>query len=139
MGIVNVVSFSKIPQSTSKLEAFSSSSDLEMKLQNVEGEQALKDINLRESITRLTKERDKLLHLSMERGEVIQVNVHTEIKALLERANSFTYTQIPLKYRRNKRKFSNWRKDGKKRKKPVPKQKTGKLLLNNRLLLLKNV
>ncbi|XP_077947229.1 coiled-coil domain-containing protein 89 isoform X2 [Gasterosteus aculeatus] len=46
--------------------------DLEMKLQNAEGEQALKDINLRESITRLTKERDKLLHLSMERGEVIQ-------------------------------------------------------------------
>ncbi|KAL6100788.1 ccdc89 [Pungitius sinensis] len=46
--------------------------DLEMKLQKAEEEQALKDIDLRESITCLTKERDKLLHLSMERGKVIQ-------------------------------------------------------------------
>ncbi|XP_054471946.1 coiled-coil domain-containing protein 89 [Anoplopoma fimbria] len=46
--------------------------DLKMKLQKTEEEHALKKIYLRESITSLTKERDKLLHLSMERGKVIQ-------------------------------------------------------------------
>ncbi|KAM8856239.1 coiled-coil domain-containing protein 89 isoform 1-T1 [Spinachia spinachia] len=46
--------------------------DLEMKLQKAEEEQVLKDIGLKESITSLTRERDKLLYVSMERGKVIQ-------------------------------------------------------------------
>ncbi|XP_073330021.1 coiled-coil domain-containing protein 89 [Pagrus major] len=46
--------------------------DLKLKLQKAEEEQALKENNVRESITRLNKEKDKLLSLSMERGKVIQ-------------------------------------------------------------------
>ncbi|XP_044072148.1 coiled-coil domain-containing protein 89 [Siniperca chuatsi] len=46
--------------------------DLKLKLQKAEEEHALKEINLKESITSVTKEKDKLLHLSMERGKVIQ-------------------------------------------------------------------
>ncbi|XP_036965470.1 coiled-coil domain-containing protein 89 isoform X2 [Acanthopagrus latus] len=46
--------------------------DLKLKLQKSEEEHALKENDVRESITRLTKEKDKLLSLSMERGKVIQ-------------------------------------------------------------------
>ncbi|XP_030285448.1 coiled-coil domain-containing protein 89 [Sparus aurata] len=46
--------------------------DLKLKLQKSEEEHALKENNMRESITRFTKEKDKLLSLSMERGKVIQ-------------------------------------------------------------------
>ncbi|XP_044222339.1 coiled-coil domain-containing protein 89 [Thunnus albacares] len=46
--------------------------DLKLQLQNTEEEHALKEINMRESITSLTKEKDKLLCLSVERGKVIQ-------------------------------------------------------------------
>ncbi|XP_078117957.1 coiled-coil domain-containing protein 89 [Sander vitreus] len=45
---------------------------LKLNLQNAEEEHAFKETNLRESITSLTKEKDKLLCLSMERGKVIQ-------------------------------------------------------------------
>ncbi|XP_059198193.1 coiled-coil domain-containing protein 89-like isoform X2 [Centropristis striata] len=47
-------------------------SDLKMKLEKAKEEHALREINMRESITSLTKEKDKLLNLSMERGKVIQ-------------------------------------------------------------------
>ncbi|XP_075959903.1 coiled-coil domain-containing protein 89 [Anarhichas minor] len=53
-------------------EAVEMCNDLKTKLQQAEEEHALKKINLSESITSLAKERDKLLHLSMERGKVIQ-------------------------------------------------------------------
>ncbi|XP_041807416.1 coiled-coil domain-containing protein 89 [Chelmon rostratus] len=46
--------------------------DLKLKLQKVEEEHALREIHMRESTTSLTKEKDKLLYLSMERGKVIQ-------------------------------------------------------------------
>ncbi|XP_059198194.1 coiled-coil domain-containing protein 89-like [Centropristis striata] len=46
--------------------------DLKMKLEKAKEEHALKEINMRESITSLIKEKDKLLNLSMERGKVIQ-------------------------------------------------------------------
>ncbi|XP_068428847.1 coiled-coil domain-containing protein 89 [Clinocottus analis] len=46
--------------------------DLKMKLQKTEEEHALKKMRSRESITSLTKEKDTLLYLSMERGKVIQ-------------------------------------------------------------------
>ncbi|XP_070771443.1 coiled-coil domain-containing protein 89 [Enoplosus armatus] len=46
--------------------------DLKLKLQKAEEQHALKEINMRQSITSLTKEKDTLLHLSMERGKVIQ-------------------------------------------------------------------
>lgn len=52
---------------------FSPQPDLQQKLQKAEEEYALKESNMRESITSLTKEKDKLLYLSMERGKVIQV------------------------------------------------------------------
>ncbi|XP_068560386.1 coiled-coil domain-containing protein 89 isoform X1 [Cebidichthys violaceus] len=54
-------------------EAAEMCNDLKTKLQKAEEEHALRKINLSESITSLAKERDKLLHLSMERGKVIQV------------------------------------------------------------------
>ncbi|KAK1902681.1 Collagen alpha-1(XXVIII) chain [Dissostichus eleginoides] len=56
-------------------------SDLQQKLQKAEEEHALKESNMRESITSLTKEKDKLLYLSMERGKVIQEK-QEEIKQL---------------------------------------------------------
>ncbi|XP_070694741.1 coiled-coil domain-containing protein 89 [Pempheris klunzingeri] len=46
--------------------------DLHLKLQKTEEELALNEVNMRESITSLTREKDKLLHLSMERGRMIQ-------------------------------------------------------------------
>ncbi|KAM9346836.1 coiled-coil domain-containing protein 89 [Symphorus nematophorus] len=46
--------------------------DLKLNLQKAEEEHALKETNLRENITSLTTEKDKLLNLSMERGKVIQ-------------------------------------------------------------------
>lgn len=52
---------------------FLNQTDLKLKLQKAEEEQALKEVNMRESIKCLTKEKDKLLYLSMERGKVIQV------------------------------------------------------------------
>ncbi|XP_033990550.1 coiled-coil domain-containing protein 89 [Trematomus bernacchii] len=55
--------------------------DLQQKLQKAEEEHALKESNMRESITSLTKEKDKLLYLSMERGKVIQEK-QEEIKQL---------------------------------------------------------
>uniref|UniRef100_A0A3B4WP50 Zgc:172182 n=1 Tax=Seriola lalandi dorsalis TaxID=1841481 RepID=A0A3B4WP50_SERLL len=45
---------------------------MKLKLGMAEEKQALKEINTRESITSLAKEKDKLLSLSMERGRVIQ-------------------------------------------------------------------
>lgn len=46
--------------------------DLKLKVQKAEDEQALKELNMSKSMASLAKERDKLLHLSMERGKVIQ-------------------------------------------------------------------
>ncbi|KAM7380566.1 hypothetical protein PAMP_003853 [Pampus punctatissimus] len=46
--------------------------DLKLQLQNAKEEHTLKEINMRESIASLTKEKDKLLHLSVERGKIIQ-------------------------------------------------------------------
>ncbi|KAL7385404.1 hypothetical protein ABVT39_021298 [Epinephelus coioides] len=46
--------------------------DLKLKLQRAEEEHALKETNMRESISSLIQEKDKLLCLSMERGKVIQ-------------------------------------------------------------------
>lgn len=53
--------------------AFLPQSDLKLKLESAEEKYALKEINVRKSVTSLTKEKDKLLSLSMERGRVIQV------------------------------------------------------------------
>ncbi|GAA6231212.1 coiled-coil domain-containing protein 89 [Lates japonicus] len=46
--------------------------DMKLKLERAEEKHALKEINMRESITSLTKEKDKLLSLSVERGRAIQ-------------------------------------------------------------------
>ncbi|CAK6954138.1 coiled-coil domain-containing protein 89 [Scomber scombrus] len=46
--------------------------DLKLQLQNTGVENALKETNMRESITSLTKEKDKLLRVSVERGKIIQ-------------------------------------------------------------------
>nr|XP_020452024.1 coiled-coil domain-containing protein 89 [Monopterus albus] len=46
--------------------------DQKLKLQHAEEEHALKELNMRERITSLTKEKDKLLSVSLERGRVIQ-------------------------------------------------------------------
>lgn len=48
-------------------------SELNLKLQDAEEQHTLKEISMRESITNLTKEKGKLLSLSMERGRAIQV------------------------------------------------------------------
>ncbi|KAG8000682.1 Coiled-coil domain-containing protein 89, partial [Nibea albiflora] len=53
-------------------EAVEMYKDLKLKLQKAEEEQALMEVSMRESIKCLTTEKDKLLHLSMERGKVIQ-------------------------------------------------------------------
>ncbi|XP_026232717.1 coiled-coil domain-containing protein 89 isoform X2 [Anabas testudineus] len=45
---------------------------LKLNLQNAENEHALKELDMRESLLNLTKEKDKLLSLSMERGQAIQ-------------------------------------------------------------------
>lgn len=49
------------------------STDLKLKLQKAIEEHAAKETNMKESITSLNKEKDKLLYLSIERGRVIQV------------------------------------------------------------------
>ncbi|XP_035532779.1 coiled-coil domain-containing protein 89 [Morone saxatilis] len=46
--------------------------DLKLQLEKAEEEHALDKIHLTESITSLTKEKDRLLHLSMDRGKAIQ-------------------------------------------------------------------
>uniref|UniRef100_UPI003AAE81EC coiled-coil domain-containing protein 89 n=1 Tax=Centroberyx gerrardi TaxID=166262 RepID=UPI003AAE81EC len=46
--------------------------DLKLQLQKAGDDHALKEISMKESITNLTKEKDKFLNLSMERGKVIQ-------------------------------------------------------------------
>ncbi|XP_035460378.1 coiled-coil domain-containing protein 89 isoform X2 [Scophthalmus maximus] len=53
-------------------EAAEMCKDLKLKLESAEEKYALKEINVRKSVTSLTKEKDKLLSLSMERGRVIQ-------------------------------------------------------------------
>uniref|UniRef100_A0A3B4WIG2 Zgc:172182 n=1 Tax=Seriola lalandi dorsalis TaxID=1841481 RepID=A0A3B4WIG2_SERLL len=68
--------------------AFFPQSGMKLKLGMAEEKQALKEINTRESITSLAKEKDKLLSLSMERGRVIQVidkkavNADVKVKSL---------------------------------------------------------
>lgn len=49
-------------------------SDVKLQLQKAREEHAVNDISMRETVTGLTKEKDKLLCLSMERGKAIQVN-----------------------------------------------------------------
>lgn len=56
-----------------ELVTFFPQSDLKLKLQRAEEEHALKETNMRDSISSLMQEKDKLLCLSMERGKVIQV------------------------------------------------------------------
>ncbi|XP_041857938.1 coiled-coil domain-containing protein 89 [Melanotaenia boesemani] len=46
--------------------------DLKLKLEDAKEQQALKEISIKEDIASLTKEKDILLSLSMERGKVIQ-------------------------------------------------------------------
>lgn len=71
--VVNILFYQVLRnKSTCKLWAFSRS-DLKLQLRHIEEEHALKEINMRESITSLSKEKDKLLCLSVERGKVIQV------------------------------------------------------------------
>lgn len=48
-------------------------SELELKLQKNEEENNVKEANLRENVKRLTKENNRLLHLSMERLQIMQV------------------------------------------------------------------
>lgn len=57
--------------------AFCPRIELKLKQQNAEEEQNLNENNMRKSIISLTKEKDNLLTLSMERGRAIQV---TEMK-----------------------------------------------------------
>ncbi|XP_071330235.1 coiled-coil domain-containing protein 89 isoform X2 [Trachinotus anak] len=53
-------------------DAVEACKDMKLKLGTAEEKHALKEINMRESIASLTKEKDKLLSLSMERGRMIQ-------------------------------------------------------------------
>ncbi|XP_061578896.1 coiled-coil domain-containing protein 89 [Cololabis saira] len=53
-------------------DAVEMSKDLKLKLEEAQEQLALKELNFKESITNLTKENDKLLNLTMERGKVIQ-------------------------------------------------------------------
>lgn len=66
--------FSLLLQTSFKLVAFLPQSDVKRTLQEVEEQLALKETSMRESLTSFTKEKDKLLCISMERGKVIQVN-----------------------------------------------------------------
>lgn len=56
-----------------KLRRFLSPSELELKLQKTEGESAVKEAHLRENVKLLTKENDRLSHLSLERMQTVQV------------------------------------------------------------------
>lgn len=51
----------------------SSRPELELKLRNMEEEHAVKEANLRETVTRLTKDNSRLSNLSLERMQMIQV------------------------------------------------------------------
>ncbi|XP_069388580.1 coiled-coil domain-containing protein 89 [Paralichthys olivaceus] len=53
-------------------EAVEMCNELKLKLQRAEEKDAAKEINMKKSITGLTKEKEKLLSLSIERGRVIQ-------------------------------------------------------------------
>ncbi|XP_068602534.1 coiled-coil domain-containing protein 89 [Brachionichthys hirsutus] len=55
--------------------------DLKLKLQKTEKENDLKEIRLRDSITRLTKEKDQFFDLSMEKGTQIREK-HEEIQQM---------------------------------------------------------
>lgn len=121
--VVNVLSLYYVLQNTStyKVVIFSHS-DLKLQLQNTGEESALKESSMRESITSLTKEKDKLLHISVERGKIIQVT--EEFFGFNQSLHVFT--KWSNNYRRNKRNCCSWRKNIKKRKKLGPKQRTGK-------------
>lgn len=55
------------------MTAFLSPSELELKLLKMEEEQAAKEASLRENLTLLTEDNEKLLNLSVERMQMIQV------------------------------------------------------------------
>lgn len=55
------------------MTVFLSRSELELKLLKMEEEQAVKEANLRENVKPLTKDNQKLLNLSVERMQIIQV------------------------------------------------------------------
>lgn len=55
------------------MTVFLSRSELELKLLKMEEEQAVKEANLRENVKLLTKDNEKLLNLSAERMQTIQV------------------------------------------------------------------
>ncbi|XP_075334635.1 coiled-coil domain-containing protein 89 [Odontesthes bonariensis] len=46
--------------------------DLKLKVEDAKEQHALKEVNMKESVTNLTKEKDRLLSLCMERGKAIQ-------------------------------------------------------------------
>lgn len=64
--------------------SFSALSDLKLQLKKAGDDYALTEIRVKESITSLTKEKDKFLNLSMERGKVIQVNKKSVLFPLIE-------------------------------------------------------
>lgn len=47
--------------------------ELELKLRNMEEEHAVKEANLRENVSRLSKDNSRLSNLSVERMQMIQV------------------------------------------------------------------
>ncbi|KAM6934183.1 coiled-coil domain-containing protein 89 [Xenentodon cancila] len=53
-------------------DAVETSKDSKLKLEEAKEQHAMKELNLKEIITNLTRENDKLLRLTMERGKVIQ-------------------------------------------------------------------
>lgn len=57
-----------------KILTLSPQSDLKLKLQKANEEHAVKESNSKEHIKSLTEERDELLFLTLERGNLIQVS-----------------------------------------------------------------
>ncbi|TKS67242.1 Coiled-coil domain-containing protein 89 [Collichthys lucidus] len=84
-------------------EAVEMCKDLKLKLQKAEEEQALKEVNMRESIKCLTKEKDKLLHLSMERGKVIQMNYHFMYAQISTQEKQEEIQQMESKWKKEKK------------------------------------
>lgn len=67
---------------------FSSRPELELKLRNMEEEHAVKEAKLRETVTHLTKDNGRLLNLSAERMQMIQVKGTDFLQSTQSQINS---------------------------------------------------
>ncbi|KAK2839767.1 hypothetical protein Q5P01_013507 [Channa striata] len=72
--------------------------DLKRKMQKAEEEHVLKEIKMNENITRLTKEKDKFLSLSMERGMMMQEK-QEEIQQFLKKLEDEKKARIEAQQR----------------------------------------